>query len=296
VSAVSESDVFPVPVSHLDKLYWPHDGLTKGDMLRYYRTMAPVMLSYLSRRPVTLRVFPDGIAGPSYYRRDLPNNAPEWLHSASYLPESTKRSIQVPLVDDAAGLLWFANAGAIEFHPWGSRVPNLNEPDLVFFDLDPGDRATFADVCRAATRVGDVLERQGFPGYPKTSGGRGLHVVVPLAPGSTYDAVRAWVAGIAEELAAADPNLVGVAHGATHRGSLVTIDHARNSVGANMAAPYTLRARPGAPVSTPVTWAELERGDIRPELCTLRSVPERVQQVGDLFRPLLDAPGYGPIR
>ncbi len=277
-----------VAITHPDKLYWPNAKLTKGDMLGYYRAMAPVMLPHFRDRPVTLRLFPRGIGGFSYYRRSLPQDAPDWLRRVTYETETDRHAIQLPLVDDAAGLIWLANLGAIEFHLWGSRAPRLHEPDVAIFDLDPGEEATFAHTLEAALRVRDALDEAGVRGYPKTSGGSGLHIYVPLAPGQSFDGVRAWVKDLAGRLAAAYPDLIAVAHGATHRGDRVTVDYAQNSVGRNTAAPYTLRARPGAPVSMPVTWAEVEAGRIRPADFTLASAPDRVVKVGDLFRPVLE--------
>jgi len=276
-----------VPVSNLDKPFWPEDGLTKGDMLRYYQAVAPTMLPYFKDRPVTLRVFPDGIHGFSYYRRDLPENAPEWLRSVDYHPKTSEDVIQLLLIDDAAGLVWLANQGSIEFHLWASRASDLAQPDRVIFDLDPGDEATFALVLQSALHLREALARLGLQGYAKTSGCRGLHVYLPLAPGHTFDAVRAKVKTLAKQLAAAHPDLIAVAHGTTHRGRQVTIDHAQNSIGRNTAAPYILRAHPGAPVSTPLTWDEVEAGQVRPSDLTLRVVPQRLQQVGDLFAPVL---------
>jgi bifunctional non-homologous end joining protein LigD len=284
-----------VSVANPNKTFWPEDGLTKGDMLRYYREVAPIMLPYLQDRPVTLRVFPDGIQGFSYYRRDLPENAPAWLRSVDYSPETSEEVIQLPLVDDAAGLVWLANQGSVEFHPWASRLPNLAQPDQVIFDLDPGDEAGFADVLQAAGRLREALEGLGLQGYAKTSGGRGVHVYLPLAAGPDFDAVRAWVRGQAERLASTYPELIAVAHGATHRGAQVTIDHAQNSIGRNTAAVYALRARSGAPVSTPLTWDEVDDGRVRPSELTLGTVPERLKKVGDLFAPVLQGGQELPV-
>ena len=296
-----------VRISNPDKPYWPEDGLTKGDMLRYYLAVAPVLLPYFRDRPVTLRVFPDGIHGFSYYRRDLPEHAPPWLRSVSYRPETSDEAIQLPLVDDAAGLLWLANQGSIEFHLWASRLPDLGRPDMAVFDLDPGEGATFRDVLQAALLLREALDRQGMKAYAKTSGGRGLHVYVPcptgpppdrsgatadpaVPPCGSFDDVRYWVRGLAEKLAEAYPRLIAVAHGPTHRGRRITVDYAQNSVGRNTAAPYTLRARPGAPVSAPLAWHEVEEGRIHPSDFTLRTVPPRLEQMGDLFAPLLAGP------
>jgi bifunctional non-homologous end joining protein LigD len=283
-----------VSVSNLDKVLWPEDGFTKEDMLRYYEAIAPTMLPYLKDRPVTLRGFPDGIHGFSYYHRHLPDSAPAWLRSVDYHPETSDDIVLLPLIDDAAGLVWLANQDSIELHLWGSRASNLSQPDWAIFDLDPGDEAGFADFLQAALRLWDALGRLDLRGSAKTSGGRGLHVYLPLSPGHTFDAVRAWVKALAAQLAAAYPELIAVAHGATHRGRLVTIDHAQNSIGRNTAAPYTLRAQPGAPISTPLSWDEVEDGRLHPSDLTLRVVPERVQQVGDLFATVLQ--GYQHLR
>jgi bifunctional non-homologous end joining protein LigD len=276
-----------VRVTSLDKPYWPDDGLTKGDLLTYYREMAPVLLPHLVERPVTSRVFPRGIDGHSYYRRERPEKAPEWLRGAEYETATDGHRIQVLLVDDAAGLIWLANSGAIELHVWGARLPDLSVPDLVVFDLDPGERAPFADVLRAAGILHERLDRLGLRGYPKTSGGDGLHVFLPLAPGHTFERVREWVKDLAEELEAAHPKTIAVSRGPTHRGSRVTIDHAQNSVGRNSAAPYTVRARPGATVSTPLSWQEVADGKVRPGDLTMTTVPGRVKKLGDLFAPVL---------
>lgn len=276
-----------VIVSNLSKVFWPEDYLTKEDMLRYYQMVAPTMLPYLKDRPVTLRVFPDGVRGFSYYRRDAPEHAPVWLRYVDYQPETSTRLIQLPLIDDAAGLLWLANEGAIEFHSWASCVTNLEQPDMVILDLDPGDEATFCEVLQAALRLRDALDALNVRSYPKTSGGRGLHVYLPLESGYTFEEVRMWVKTLAEQLAISYPDLIAVAHGATHRGRQVTIDHAQNSIGRNTAAPYTLRAQPGAPVSAPLSWSEVEAGQIRPTDLNLRTMSERLQKVGDLFAPVL---------
>ena len=276
-----------VRVSSLDKLYWPDDGLTKGDMLAYYRDLAPVLLPYFKDRPITTRVYARGIQAPSYYRRERPEKAPDWIRGAPYKTATDQHEIQVLLVDDTASLIWLANSGAIELHLWGARLPDLAEPDQVIFDLDPGDEATFGDVLQAALRLRDLLDRLGLRAYPKTTGGHGLHIFMPLAPGHSFPDVRDWVRTIAERLAEQHPKLLGVAHGATHRGTLVTVDYAQNSVGRNTAAPYTLRGLPRAPVSTPLTWDEVEAGTVRPLDFTLRTVPDRLEKLGDLFAPVL---------
>ncbi|HEU5434110.1 MAG TPA: non-homologous end-joining DNA ligase [Thermomicrobiales bacterium] len=278
-----------VPVNRLDEALWPENGVTKDDLLAYYRDMAPTMLPYFADRPATLFICRGGIDGHCFYRRDLPDDAPSWLRRVGYRPASraTGPETQLPLVDDAAGLVWLANAGAIEFHLWTAHAPALTQPDQVVFDLDPGEGATFPQALEAAALLHETLTDLGLRGCAKTSGGRGMHVILPLAPGPSYVAVRAWAKGVAARMAAARPDLIATQGGATHRGSRVTVDYAQNSIGRNTAAPYTVRARPGAPVSTPVTWDEVRAGRIDPAAFNLRSVPARVATVGDLFRAAL---------
>ncbi len=277
-----------VQVAHLEKPYWPETEFTKGDMLHYYRQIASVALPHFKDRPVTLRVYPQGAAGTSYYLRDCPDNAPGWLRKIEYQPKTTTHLVHLPLIDNTAGLIWFANEGAIEFHLWSSHVPDLNKPDQAIFDLDPGDTASFNDLREAALRLPEQLEQKGVKGYPKTSGGRGLHIYVPLAAGYNFARVRTWVKEVGQQLAATYPDLVALAHGPTHQGGRVTIDYAQNSIGRNTAAPYTLRASaPHPTVSTPLNWEELEAGNIQPADLTPQVVFERVQRIGDLFAPVL---------
>ena len=277
-------------VSHLEKLYWPQAGVTKGEMLQYYRQVAPVLLPYFKDRPVTLRLFPEGVTGPSYYMREYPARAPNWLRSVQYQPRTLAHPIRLPLIDDTAGLLWFANEGAIEFHLWSSHVPDLATPDQAIFDLDPGEAATFIDVREAALRLHDALERIDVRGYIKTSGRRGLHVYVPLAAGYSFEQVRGWVRGIGQQLVTSYPGLITTATGSTHRGKSVTIDAAQNSIGRNTAAPYTLRASIAHPtVSTPLSWEELENNTTLPLDLTPQVVLQRLPRLGDLFAPVLQA-------
>lgn len=288
-----ESDIWTlgdheVKISRPERVYWPEPGLTKLDLLRYYETMAPVMLPYFKDRPATLRVCPRGPGGPCFYRRDQPKTAPDWLRGIEYRPETTGEPIQLPLIDDAAGLIWYANMGTIEFHLWSTTAPELETPDQVVFDLDPGEDTTFSDVLRTAAIVRDQLTDLGLEGYAKTSGGSGMHVYIPIARGQPFDDVRAWVKRFAELLEAAHPDLIEVARGATHRGERVTIDYAQNSIGRNTAAPYTARLGPGARVSAPLSWDEVDAAKLRPDDFTIQTMPDRVKKLGDLFKGVLN--------
>ncbi len=279
----------PLTVHHLDKVFWPEDGFTKGDLLTYYRRMSRRLLPWLRDRPLTLRVFPDGIHGFSYYRRDLPDHAPDFLRSVDYRAATRDRVLQLPLVDDTAGLLWLVDQGAIELHLWGSRAPHLERPDVAVFDLDTGEGTPWERMREAALRLRDALDDAGIASRAKTSGGTGMHVYVGLAPRHDFDRVRAWVKSVAERLAEAWPDLVAVPHGKTHQGDRVLVDYAQNGIGRNTAAPWTVRAHPGAPVSMPLKWAEVEAGGFTPADFTMDTAPERIAHRRDPFAAVLEA-------
>ncbi len=279
---------FPV-ITHPDKRYWPEDGITKARMIDYYRRMAPLMLPWFRDRPVTLRLFPKGIHGPAFYRRERPGNAPPSVRALPYRTATDHHRIDLMLIDDLEGLLYLANLGAIEFHLWSSRAPRLDRPDWAIFDLDPGNRADFGQVLETAVLLHEHLKARGHDACAKTSGATGLHIYCLNRDRLGFEGLRNWVRDTAETLARHHPELIATAHGKTHSGKRITIDHAQNGIGKNTAAPYTLRALPGAPVSTPVSWQEIERGQIRPDDFTLDRLPDRVEAVGDLFSPLLNA-------
>jgi bifunctional non-homologous end joining protein LigD len=271
----------------LDKVYWPEDGVTKGDLIAYLKEMAPAYLPHFKDRPATLRAYPGGIHGKSFFRREVPESAPAWLTRFPYETATNRHEIQLPIIDTAESACWYANIGALEFHLWASRIPKLSEPDVVIFDLDSGENTNFSVILEAASVLHESLTALGLDGRPKTSGGRGVHIYLPLGPGYTFDEVRTWIETLSKQLAADHPDLFAVAKGGTHRDDLVTIDAAQNSIGRNTAAPYTPRARPGAPISAPLTWEEVRAGRVRPLDFTLRTMPARIAKVGDLFAPTL---------
>lgn len=279
-----------VEVKNLDKVFWPERGYTKGDLLRYYRAVAPVMLPYLRGRPLTLVMCPDGIAAGCYYRRKRPAHAPDWMPFVPYNPRTKTGRVPLILVEDEAQLIWLANQAAVEFHVWASTARDLAHPTWLVLDLDPGDRTGFEDVLRAALLVREELERLGLEGWPKTSGGRGLHLLVPLEPGRyTHAQVRAWAKAFTVHLAKRSGGLLRLPHRATHRGRGVFVDYAQNGYGRNTAAPYSLRAKPGAPVSTPLGWDEVETGALQPADFNLETVPERIRRQGDLLAGMREA-------
>lgn len=281
-----EVDGRRIEAVNLDKLYWPETGLTKGDVLAYYRTVAPAMLPFLRDRPLTLVAYANN--GRGRYLRERPAKAPGWLPSIEYHLETKDVVRQEPVVDDAAGLLWYANYQVVEFHLWLSRPPALERPDWAVFDLDPGAEAGFERVLAAALRVRAALAADGLRAWPKTSGGRGLHLFLPLEPEQPFEAVRAWVRELGERLAREAPELLAAAGGATHQGQLVTVDFAQNSIARSMSAPYTLRASPRALVSTPLGWDEVEAGRVRPDDFTIATIPARLATLDDPWSGITD--------
>ncbi len=277
-----------VEVKNLNKVFWPEAGYSKGDLLRYYRRLAPLLLPYLRGRPLTLVMCPDGIAAGCYYRRKLPGHAPDWMPRVYYNPKTKSGRVPLILAEDEAQLIWLANQAAVEFHVWSSTTADLAHPTWLVLDLDPGEKTSFDSVLQAALLVKEELASLDLQGWPKTSGGRGMHVLVPLEPGRyTHAEARAWAKAFAARLAEKSAGLIKLPHGATHRGTGVFVDYAQNGYGRNTAAPYSVRAKSGAPVSTPLAWSEVEAGGFTPADFNLGCVPVRVASVGDLMPDLL---------
>ncbi len=280
-------DGHTVTVTHPDKVLWPADGITKGDLVGYYRAVAPVLLPHLRDRPLVMRPFPGGIEGPSYYRQTLPRTAPAWLPRYRYTARSDRRVNAMPIVDGEAALVWLANQAAIELHPWLSRIDRPDAPDYVVLDLDVSGVERFPLALEAALLVRAELERLGLRGYPKTSGGDGVHVYVPIARGPDYETTRRWAESLALRLEQSHPALITTALRVAGRETRVLIDYAQNALGRTTVAPYSARPRPSAPVSAPLTWDEVAGGRVRPGDFTLRTMPARIAAAGDLFAPVL---------
>lgn len=277
----------PVTVTHPDKVLWPEDGITKGDLIAYYREMAPVILPHVRDRPLVMRPFPRGIHGPAYYRQTLPKSAPAWLPRFRHVAKADGQANEMPVIDDLSVLLWLANQAAIEVHPWLSRVDRPEQPDFVVFDLDIERPGNFPVALRVALLLYEALARIGVRSYAKTSGGDGVHVYVPIARGPRYEETRAWAQAVAETLERAHPDLVTTRLRRDGREGAVLVDYAQNALGRTTVAVYSVRPRPGAPVSTPLTWDEVAAGAVRPGDFTMRTVRERVRRLGDLFAPVL---------
>jgi bifunctional non-homologous end joining protein LigD len=275
-----------LPLTNLDKVLWPADGITKRDMIEYYVRMAPYMLPYLRDRPLSMQVFPDGIDGKSFWRKDKPAHAPTWIESWTYHGEKSKTYI---VVNEVATLAWVANAGVIDLHPWHSRIDAPNDPDWAVFDLDPFEPATFQDVVDIAKLVKAALDHYGMHGVAKTSGQTGLQIYVPVRRGPDYSAVRHWVEEVGRAIDQAAPGRVSWEWAVAKRTGRIRIDYTQNIINKTLAAPYSLRPAAGAPVSTPITWKELDDPELRPDRWNIATIAERVASVGDLFAPALQA-------
>ncbi|GAA4281661.1 non-homologous end-joining DNA ligase [Gaetbulibacter aestuarii] len=288
---VWQIDDHDLVISNPKKIYWPGEGISKLELLEYYKAMAPTLLPYFKERPFTVQFFPRGINDFSYYKRNFDEESDHYDHftTASYDEISQHKSIQVPLLDKAIGLLWLASKGGIEFHLWGSKMPDYEYPDMVIFDLDISPKTNFKKVLEAALHLRDLLKEHGLKSFSKTSGGKGLHVYVPIKAKYSFEFVREWAKTIDQELMDRYPRLITSERQGqkTHAGDKVTIDYMQNVISRNTAAPYTVRAFKKAPVSAPISWEEVAKAHITPADFTIKNMPERLQNIGDIFKPVL---------
>ena len=271
-------------LSNLDKLYWPADRLAKRDLLGYYWNVAPLLLPHLRDRPLTMLRMPDGIDGEAFFEKRVPGHAPDWLPTAP-VPGDDGKVNHMVMAQDLASLLYIVNLGCIELHPLHSRAGSLDRPEFALFDLDPFEPYTFADVRTVAKLIKVVLDGLGLRGYPKTSGATGMQIYVPLEPVHPYADVRAFVEQVGRLLVRAYREKVTMAWPVAERAGKVFIDHQMNRRGANIACVYSLRPRPGAPVSTPLDWEELSQ-DLEPGDFRIDNLWQRFQD-GDRFAPVL---------
>ena len=270
-------------ITHPEKVMFPDDGITKGELAAYYEAVAPVMLPHLARRPLTMERFPAGIARKGFLQKDVIRGFPEWLERVE-VPKKDGTT-HYPLVNDLRSLLWIANQNCVTPHVWASRLPDLARPDLCMFDLDPS-RDDPNELRRAALAVRDLLAELGLPCWVKTSGSKGFHIVIPLDAQADFETAWHFTHGVGILLVKQNPELMTQEFLKSERGHRILIDTGRNGPGATFAATYAVRARPGAPVSAPCTWDELESGAAEPRSFTLKNVPERVAQRGDPWASL----------
>ncbi len=291
-----EIDGRRVGISNPGKVLFPEAGITKGDLVEYYRRVAGTMLPHLAGRAISMHRFPDGIAGKSFFQKDAPDYFPDWIHTEEVPKEGG--SVTHVVCDDAATLVFLANQACITPHVWLSRVDDLDHPDRMIFDLDPaGDdpERDRREVRRAARRVRDELEALGLPAFLMTTGSKGFHLVVPLVRRETFDQVRGFAHGLARRLAADDPEHLTVEQRKSKRRGRVFLDYLRNGYAQTTVAPYSVRARPGAPVATPVGWDELDGLD--PQRYTLRNLFRRLAQKDDPWAEIgVHGTDLGPAR
>jgi bifunctional non-homologous end joining protein LigD len=279
-----------VRLSNLDKPYWPEEGITKGDLLRYYRDVASTLLPHLRDRPFTMKRYPDGWQGRPFFRKDVTNYAPGWVKRVAVRVTSREqrqhnRMIEVPVVNDELALLWMVNTGCIECHTWYSRIDRLERPDRVVFDLDPSDDIGFAETAQVALLVKRALDALGLASFPKTSGALGLHVLVPIERRHTYDDTRRFATEVARAIAGTHADVATTEWSKAKRRG-VLIDASQNAQGKTIASVYSVRPMPRATVSTPLHWEEVnERLD--PSIYTMEAVLDRLDRQGDLFEGVL---------
>jgi bifunctional non-homologous end joining protein LigD len=266
-----------VTFTNLQKIFWPDDGYTKGDLIEYYRAISPWMLPYLADRPVVLTRYPDGIAGKSFFRKDAPGFVPDWIRTERMWSEQAEREIDYFVCEDEASLLYLINMGTIPLHVWASRTAKIDRPDWCVLDLDPKD-APFSDVIRVAQTTHALCEEIGLPNLVKTSGSSGLHVLIPLGCQCRYDEARSLGELLARLVTAELPEISTVTRQVSRRGGKVYVDYLQIGAGRLIVAPFSVRPLPGAPVSMPLRWSEVKPGlDIRS--FTIKTAPSRMKRL-----------------
>ena len=277
-------------LSNLDKPFWPDEGIAKGDLLQYYRDVAPVLVPHLKNRPFTMRRYPNGAYSEAFFQKDAPKHMPEWISTfhanvSQRDGARTKRWIDFPLVNDELALLWMVNMGCIDMNAWYSRVDKPDRPDFVLFDLDPTPEVPWRQTIEVALILKELLDALELVSFPKTSGGKGFHVLVPLDRRSTYAESRQFAEIVAGAIARAHPKLATTEWSKARRRG-VLIDSNQNGEGKTIASAYSVRPKPNAPVSTPLRWDEVD-DNLNPAIYTMQVVLERVRRHGDLYAGVL---------
>lgn len=273
-------------LTNLDKLFWPKESISKRDLLQYYADISQVLLPHLKNRAMVMKRYPNGAEGDFFFQKRIPEPHPEWVETCEIL-HASGNIIHFPMIQDLSALLWVVNLGCIDLNQWYATCDDVNRPDYLHFDLDPGHGATFDQVLETALAVRTGLSELKIPGYPKTSGSRGIHIYVPIHRGPTQKQVWGFAKEMARNLAARFPNLITAEYRIAKRPAKhVLVDYNQNAWGRTLASVYSSRPRPGATVSTPVGWDEIEHG-IKIEDFRIDTVPDRVRRSGDLFHPLL---------
>ncbi|MDQ2670596.1 MAG: non-homologous end-joining DNA ligase [Gemmatimonadota bacterium] len=279
-----------VDLTNLDKIFWPELGLTKRDLLQYYAEVSEVLLPHLVDRAMVMKRYPNGIKGKHFFMKRAPSPRPDWIETCE-IEHDSGSVIAFPMVQDLATLMWLVNLGCIDLNPWYSRCDDTDRPDFLHFDLDPVPDAGFDRVRETALIVRDALEEYGMKPLVKTTGSKGLHIYVAIRRGPVQKAVWTFAKALAQRLDRAHPKLITAQYRIAERPrGRVLVDYNQNAWGRTLASVYSVRPRPQATVSVPVTWDEVEN---RIEIADFRmdNVPDRVRRLGDLWKPLLGARG-----
>ncbi len=279
-----------VRLTNLDKVFWRDERITKGDLIQYYADVAPVLLGHIRDRAMVMKRYPHGAAAEFFFMKRAPSPRPAWIRTCR-IDHGSKGVIDFPVIDDLPSLLWVINLGCIDLNQWYARTDDVNRPDYVHFDLDPGDGATWANVLDAGRIVHEALDTLKMPSLVKTTGSRGLHVYVPIVRGPDQKDAWTFAKALAVELARRHPKLLTSEYKVAKRPKgRVLVDYNQNAWGRTLASIYSVRPRPCAPVSTPVTWAEIDKG-IAIEDFRVDNVRRRIAKLGDLWKPLLATRG-----
>jgi bifunctional non-homologous end joining protein LigD len=279
-----------VRLTNLGKVFWPDLGVTKGDLLQYYADVAPVLLPHLHDRAMVMKRYPNGAYGDFFFMKRAPTPRPPWIETCA-IEHASGNVIQFPVIQDVAALLWVVNLGCIDLNQWYATCDDVDRPDSLHFDLDPTDGGTFAQILEAALVVREALGDLGMPSHAKTTGSRGIHVYVPIRRGPTQHEVWELARRLSEAVVQRHPTLLTAVYAKARRPKRrVLVDYNQNAWGRTLASIYSIRPRPRASVSTPVTWKELERG-VEIEDFRIDTVPDRVRKLGDLWEPLLESRG-----
>ena len=279
-----------VRLTNLRKIFWTELGLTKRDLLQYYADVAGVLLPHIHDRAMVMKRYPNGAAGEFFFMKRAPSPRPPWIEICK-IDHGSKGDIPFPMIQDRASLLWVINLGCIDLNQWYATRDDINKPDYVHFDLDPGEGAGFERVLETALVVREALDALKMRSVVKTTGSKGLHVYVPIVRGPEQGDVRTFAHVLAQELARRHPALITAEYRVAKRPrGRVLVDYNQNRWGSTLASVYSVRPRPEAGVSTPLTWQEVEQG-VRIQDFTVKNVPARVAKIGDLWKPLLSARG-----
>jgi bifunctional non-homologous end joining protein LigD len=268
-------------ITHPEKVLFPGDGITKGELAAYYETIAPIMLPHIVRRPITMERYPAGIDKQGFWQKDVSKGFPDWLERVD-VPKKDG-TVHHPLITDVRSLLWVTNQNTITQHVWVSRTPDLHHPDVCVFDLDPSKEDEGETLRAAALALRSLLDELGLPSWVKTSGSKGFHIVVPVEGKAHTGQVAGFAHAVGTLLVRRYPDHLTQEFHKVDRGGRILVDTGRNGYSATFAAAYTVRAKPGAPVSAPCTWEEVERGAVGPRTFTLRTMARRVADVGDVW-------------